>query len=760
MKTIKKIRELIASKNDLKLNYFLLAKLYLASILALFTLKLDAQIQNPNWVLFTYNSVSTGTTNIHFKPIPQVIPNFSTSQFYKNTPAIFNDENNNPITSYRGFNSYFDNEGFPVIYVINKDEKTYIFDKHGNRYKQKHRNTKGLLSYLEKTQSPSVRDYHWNKDYIEGFKLSNLNVPGTEKLLNTSREISILKVSCNLLHVIVGELIVEVDLTNKSWDYFLPYIPTTNYGYLSEFLNNSGIKSLNMGSGLITWNESFHSIVRNSTSESKYTIYYIYSTLGTSGVSRNYYLNSLTIDANAYTANYGTPFSLQSPTLPITFNGTNLRFIAELEVSPDGTKLALNDNSNILLFEINPINRNISTLLGYFNFLSNNISINYAISGLEFNAVSNKLIFNRYNSSNTNVNTITNSLGAMDLTSIPTSKILQVSYFTEPVASGQIASVLERGGLELARNGEIYAVGHTGLHKINLSTLSINHTPEIPLPNGDYFKLTNDPFVGQSFATRPLPEQQDGQIFLSEGYQLDDEIFPNASFSLEFNSSNVASNQLKIRGEIQINSNPGNYVEFSSLNLFPASNTKIVVNSGSELLIKNCNIETDNCNSMWEGIEIKNGGGLRMLNNSGTIKYVKDARQAIFVNGKNSGLLLQNYSFERNAKSIVVKDGNGTDATTFLGNVIITYNQFRNTATLKEPDKGQSQINGLNAGKGILGIELLNTGQNNKPIFLENNTFEGGLFGVKAADSYLKIAKCTFKDIRGISQFNISQELN
>lgn len=723
------------------------------------SLSLFSQIQNPNWVLFTSTNSSSGTTNIHFQPNPELVPN-ANSSFYKNTPQLFKDENENPILNYRGFNCYFDNDGFPVIYVINVDQKTYIFDKHGKRYRKKHQNNNSLLTYLKTANGIGFTDYDSNKEFIEVFDINNyVSLEPSKRLLNTSREISILKIGCNLLHVVVGELVIEVDLTLKSWDYFMPYLPASNNGYTSDFLSYSGIKSMEMGSGSIEWKESFHSIKRDPLNENKYTIYYLYSNPPFAGYGRPTYLNSLTIDAANYSVQYATAYFLQTSTLPVMFSSNGIQFISELEVSPDGSKIAIHDGSKILIYGINQTTKNVNTFIGYFEFKSTNLNINYSISGIEFNHSSNKLLFNRYNSNNSFLAPVTENIGILSLDNIPSNFILPVNYFTENLGT-KTNSIVTRGGLEMARNGEIYTVGEYGIHKLNLSTGFINDAPDISIPNSGTINLTNDIYLGQSFSIRPLGEQQDGQNFISEGYHLDDEVFPTSNSSITFNAQSTSSGKLKIRGENLIYSNVGQSVIFDNLVINPASQTKITIKDLSELNIKNSNIETDDCNKMWEGIIVENGGGLRIENTSSEIKHIKDAIVAVNYSGQNSGLIINNYTFERNAKAIQINNGGVIGSgTIFLGNIQITNCKFKNTQVLKDPSKGQPAYNLSSAGKGITCIEVLNTGSSAKKLAVEDNSFEAGIFGIKAANSFINVLGCAFKDFLGLSSLSLSPRI-
>lgn len=510
----------------------------------------NAQIQNPNWVLFTSQGQNSNTCNIRFGTGPAVISN---PESYLKTPQFFTDENNQPITSYRGFNSYFDNDGFPILYVINANEKTYLYDKHGKRLKKKHANPSGLYGYIKETQSSGFITYFEDKDYIEKFSRNLIEGIGDGIFLNnTSREISILKVGCNLLHVIVGEMILEVDLTKKSWDFFIPH-QSSGEIITSNFLNSHGVTSLEMGSGSIVSKESFHAIRRDPTSENKYQIYFLYSTLPSGGDSRPIYLTKLNVDAEAYTVEYGSPYYLRNASLPQQFQN-DLQFVSELEVSPDGSKLAIHDPSRIFVYGINGSTKNIDTYIGHYNYTSSVGTEDNIISGLEFTANSSKLVFNRYDANAVISSTKADRVGVLDISN-PSSFInyaIPVNYLSENIGSKSF-SVLARGGLELGRDGEIYCPGLNGIHKIDLTTMAILDVPDISVAGVGTINLLNDAYKGTNYSIRPLPEQIDGQPFISTGYQLDDDILsPTTSGDLNFTETCTTNGILKIRGEIEV----------------------------------------------------------------------------------------------------------------------------------------------------------------------------------------------------------------
>ncbi len=706
------------------------------------------QIQNPNWVLFSTTGnipAQSGTTNIRFGSIPFVDNN---SPFYKQTPVEFKDENNLTITSYRGFNAYFDNDGFPVLYVINKDNKTYIFDKHGKKYTKKHSNSSGLYNFLK---NEYLTDPYANLNYVPTFSPTIFGDLNSTQLKNSSRELSILKVGCNLLHVICGEMIIEVDLTKKSWDYFIPYIANQIGSFESNFLNNQGIRSLEMGNGQNSIYETFHSIRRNPSNEFEYFIYYIYSTSLLGGDSRPVYINKIIVNANSYTVEYGSSFYTRNSNLPATYQN-NGQFISEFEISPDGTKIAFHDQNKILIYGINTTTKNVDQFIGFYNYSSTDPSILYTISGLEFNASSNKLVFNRFNANATASSSLINNLGVLDLNSI-SNYVISPTFFTE-TTTNKNHSIVSRGGLELGRDGEIYSVGINGLHKIDFSTLVLNDNPNVIIQNSGTVNLTNDQNLGASFAIRPLPEQIDGQTFLSEGYHLDDEIFPLIVGGVVFTNTSTLSGKIKIRGENKIYSNPQQAIVFDESIINPANGSVIRVMDGANLEIKNTNIETDNCNLMWQGIIVENGGGLKILNTSNLVKSIKDAIVAVDYKGIASGLIIENYTFDRNERSVKINNGGISGSNSFIGNIQIRNNNFKNNQILKDLTKGQSTINIQNPNKGISSIEVNQTGTTANNLLFDENNFDGGLFGIKATNSFIHVAGCNFINIKGLVGIN------
>ena len=414
-----------------------------------------SQIQNPNWVLFTTGDATAtiGTTNIRFNSAPTIHYNENNTS-YKNTPREFRDENNQPITNYRGFNSFFDNDGFPVLYVINKNQKTYLFDKHGKLISKKHENPNGYLYFLKNNPTGGNNpNYYDNKNFIEGFNEQLFSNTSNPMLENTSREISILKVGCNLLHVIAGSMIIEVDLSLKSWDYFLP--KTNNNGSINcSFIQNKGIYSVKCGNGSMVFRETVHSIRRDPTNEARYFIHYLHTSDNVIlGESNSILLNTIKIDANNYSVDYGPSFFLKHPSLPRRY-GVSPQFVAELEVSPDGSKIAVHDDNSIFVYNINSSTKQVTGLLGWYIFGAATNTQNFAISGLEFNSNSTQLIFNRFNYGAPQFTQVQNNIGVLNLNNISSGQFACTWISEDP--TGKTQSIVSRGGLELGRDGNIY----------------------------------------------------------------------------------------------------------------------------------------------------------------------------------------------------------------------------------------------------------------------------------------------------------------
>ena len=66
----------------------------------------------------------------------------------------------------------------------------------------------------------------------------------------------------------------------------------------------------------------------------------------------------------------------------------------EMEISEDGSKLAIVENNYILVYEINTSNHKIGSLLKQFE---HNPSLDFSIGGIEF-ADNNTIVFSRYDS--------------------------------------------------------------------------------------------------------------------------------------------------------------------------------------------------------------------------------------------------------------------------------------------------------------------------------------------------------------------------
>jgi hypothetical protein len=209
---------------------------------------------------------------------------------------------------------------------------------------------------------------------------------------------------------------------------------------------------------------------------------------------------------------------------------------------------------------------------------------------------------------------------------------------------------------------------------------------------------------------------------------------------MRFNYSNglkLTSNQAMtinyntgVFGDIEIESGTSLTIN-SNATLHMGQGSKIIVKNGGTLHVDNGNIQGE-CNQMWQGIEVLDGGILTMQNRN----TISDAVEGIKIN--NASASIHNTIFDGNMVNIHLSNCWNT-SNTFSGN------QFNHLSPLKDQTLG-TQINGIKYGTTSFKIEYSSVtigADPNNP-----NVFNGGENGIDIFDAYVFTSQNTFKNIR------------
>jgi len=267
-------------------------------------------------------------------------------------------------------------------------------------------------------------------------------------------------------------------------------------------------------------------------------------------------IQKFVIDFSWYTM--GFPELIVNPDpVPVVYSFPREINLTELELSHDGTKLALAESwtNKVYLIDLNS-SGNFSTIQDFS--LGNSIPFDDFTTGIEFNASTSKLFVN-FSHLSTCMNTLDEGIYVINLTTntVSPSPILNSGNYS-------------RSHLELGYDGYIYAAGYietaneNRLAKIDPSSETV--TTEIVLPDilpyvGDYRGYKCNPAFPGVFT---LPDQIDGEttIVVNLDEVIDTEgikIFPNPSS--EYITLSMSNPEEPKIGSIEIHDNLGRLIQ-------------------------------------------------------------------------------------------------------------------------------------------------------------------------------------------------------
>ena len=451
---------------------------------------------------------------------------------------------------------------------------------------------------------------------------------------------------------------------------------------------------------------------------------------------------------------------ISAPQLLLSNNTSFLYNSLELELSNDGTMLAWGashaSHTTIYLYIIR-----LNTLGDYGGIVKTyplpTPPFHYqrwdAVKGIEFNSSGTKLFF-AHGISNSNPQPgFLKGVFVMDLNT----DVYTLIPNTVDLGSSQ---------LEMGKDGKLYA-GHC--REIVGTPFSINNSYFGVIDPVALVRLSqniNIPPQGRDlpiytetdrFGDALLPDQIDGEnydLLIKSFSTITYDITSNYSVNAVSNWNNITNpfnnkKSIVVNGTIEINS--GATLNITDLNFQFYSNGKIVVRNGGKLIVNGCLLEAVNCQLMWPGITIENGGTIQVNGSIANVKStIKDALSAITVSGLLTRTVLQNCNFEKNENDIILNNCpiskipiSATGPETSISNC-----KFDHSMPLRDQSKGITYDWGGNLKRGITGISLRNC--TSGEIFIgPNNLFVNGQYGISSNNSEYRIKSCSFNEIKG-----------
>ena len=570
---------------------YYVAKVAILLLLLALTNQIIAQTQQSNWYIYQPSNFGKNVT-------------FSQTSSGIGTNFPWPKYQNQNITNYISSNSAVDKNGNLVFYVINTVNKFLVYDK-----------TNTLI-------------YSSN----DGGKYIN--------------EIPIIKRgSCGLYDIIIGAKILVYNEKYNSID-----TDYDSYTFSSDDNGNSSeLSGINLGDGSLTLKGFNYCALNNGNGE----FYYLYS-ISFNGRSGG--LEGANIKLVQRKLNYKTKVVTLESTLDLgsllhqSDIATFSLFLSEMEVSPDGSKLAFADNSRVLIYNLNS-NGTIGSKYHEYNY--NNPITTARIAGLEFSADSKYLSFTKFN---TNSN---EAVGLIDLTEKSTALISSSSSY----AKSQI---------ELGRDGNLYLSNASYIAKININSNSLSSSTI-----SNVFLVSNPLNIGytdneNNYGMRTLPDQIDGfnnslgslaidnYNTVSDGVwdKYNNPITNNTPYLTNYNGAIRISKSLVIKHDITIT---GLTFEF-------ADYAKLIITNGAKLTLNGCILKGEECGAMWNGISIINDDGYygtsQLIMNKDAnynASEIHDAFIGIKAIGKYVNLFIQYTNFSANENDIYASSLQGSN---------------------------------------------------------------------------------------------------
>lgn len=604
-------------------------------------------------------------------------PSFKVTQFTNNSISSGNNTSGNfidpttnaTITEYVGMNQQFDINGKVIFTVISTFENIFFYN-----------NKNELLDLILGKMSP---------------------------------EITIIPVKDGVVyHILAGDSCYSFNLASNE------IVPEYKYGTVN-FLSSLSTKQFGIQAA---------KTISNSNCTKKYLLYSI------SGNPPGYtgrYINVLEviIDENLNcTINNIDNYNISN----VHSGATNFSYNhCEMELSPDGSKLAVVEKDQILIYNINTSNYKISGLYDSYRF--NPSGSNNFLAGIEFYDNNNlyMTIYDSYNSTN-NLRGIYH--WNFSNTSTP-SKLSSTEDFSK--------SMIEKG-----KNGKLYTLKSDGVYEININTGQVNLSQSIVggiVKRGDIYKyhyLNIPSYVDNQIYY--LPDQLDNEI--NENLDLDEVVssftfLPGPSFSsYNWNNSNhgftkkgsgrvIVLNEIKVQNTVVANLD-GMTIEFwkdAKMNIYPGASVNLL---GTDL-------KGVGCSSMWEGVRLlkSNVNSVNRFtmkkNQTGKTSSISDALIGIkTISFLNRIEIKEESNFFAN--EIHISTNNAVASRTTIINSI-----FNGNIALKDQTKGLKNGYSDSKNRTKIGVQIINSQVTIGDItnLTNKNIIDGGQLGLQAIGS-------------------------
>jgi hypothetical protein len=445
-----------------------------------------------------------------------------------------------------------------------------------------------------------------------------------------------------------------------------------------------------------------------------------------------------------------------------------ITYLSELELSPDGTKLAFADDDDLFVFSINSSGNVVGGSPAYHKFLNGSQTI--CIGGLEFSSDNSKLIFSTFDYTVTGGSN-DDAVYIWDLATTPA-----CSTISKFPSSGDYA----RSAIETGKDGKIYVAKSDGLYELfyDLSfpscslSIVLGLTTNVTM-NSDLFQyfcsITSGFTCTQSYyGIYNLPDQIDGQLneYLSLAQTVHRVSSGLTSWDVTFKVPSVGYNWSDASHGLTTQGSGTVYVlgklQFQIVNSFnPPLSTPVTLNGmemqfytdaemniyqGVWVDMKATTLKGMDCGLMWKGVTL-----LRNLtaafkakiitgdDNDDWPSKIQDAYNGISLRGPHGIIEIRPWTyFSKNMVDINLSNIQSTQFKSTGG----SYGRYLYSENPILPTRGAGSSNGYSDGKNRTITHILVSNYSNIEIgdlTGTTNYFYGGQQAVKAIASTIKL---------------------
>jgi hypothetical protein len=425
-------------------------------------------------------------------------------------------------------------------------------------------------------------------------------------------------------------------------------------------------------------------------------------------------------------------------------------YIAEMDLSDDGTKLAFADLNKVWVVNIDgagdiDLNTSYSTDYSEMNY-------SLAVGGLEF-VGNNKLIYSIFN--------------AMEEEDDEKDEIRLWDFIEDDTYVFDESYSYARSNIEKTTDGHYVAAAEDGIYQLDPDELTISSylTGDTLYKNIDRFQHYRTTEGYSYFGIYNLPDQIDGQ---TNEYLDYDEVVFNLSVNIGSGGTQTwtnTSHPLTTKGSGRVLvmnaiSLTGSSVPIimEDMEILFYTDAVMLASSANRITFRGCMLQAMSCGDMWRGIQVAHStrttpeGYMRLENHIPTDNYtrIQDAYRGLLYQGRNTTLEITGAHFAKNEKDLVIIG--------HIGNKVTIRNSYFTSLPLRDQMRGSSEGHSDGKKRTINNIEIISSIVNiGHTAPGQNNVISAGQTGILSHESKLTLQ---YTEIHSAKKYGIDFNSN